>query len=68
MRKFIKTSIVKVVGVVLIIIGIIGFFLPILPFFIPMIIGLGLLGVKPEFIEKIKMRIRQTWLRFRKKL
>jgi hypothetical protein len=51
----------KILGVILIILGVIGAFIPIplVPFFILAIIGLGLLGVKPEFIEKMKRRVRE---------
>jgi hypothetical protein len=49
----------KILGVVLIVLGVIGAFIPIVSFFTLAIIGLGPLGVKPEFIEKIKLRVRE---------
>ena len=68
MNKKIFIIFKKIFGVILIILGIVGALIPIplVPFFVLAIIGLGLLGVKPEFVEKIKKYISSFVVRNRK--
>lgn len=61
MQRHILLVFKKVIGIILILLGIIGAFIPIplVPFFLLAIVGLGLIGVKPEIIHKIKLRIKE---------
>ena len=61
MQRHIFLVFKKVIGSILIVLGIIGAFIPIplVPFFLLAIVGLGFIGVKPETIHKIKLRIKE---------
>jgi hypothetical protein len=56
MKQHIFLILKKVIGSILIVLGIIGAFIPIplVPFFLLAVLGLGLIGVNPKTINKIK--------------
>lgn len=48
-----------IVGMVLLGIGLVGLLMPILPGWLLIFVGLAVLGVRPQFIERLKERARQ---------
>ena len=58
MRRHVFSVLRKIIGGILIALGIVGAFIPIplVPFFLLTVAGLGLVGVKPEIINKVKSR------------
>jgi uncharacterized protein YqgC (DUF456 family) len=56
----------KIIGLIVIILGLIGTLVPIplVPFFLLIFVGLGIFGLKPETIKKIKLRLNEFKKKF----
>lgn len=66
MHQHLLTVLRKITGVIFILLGVIGGFVPIpvVPFFLLAVFGLGLVGVKPETINKVKLWINKLFKKF----
>ena len=56
----------KIIGLIVIILGLIGTLVPIplVPFFLLIFVGLGIFGLKPKTIKKIKLRLNEFKKKF----